>query len=296
MSTRPPSLRAIAAFEAAARHQSFAEAARELNLTTSAISHAIKGLETRLRTRLFDRAGRKVTLTAEGQTLAVRVRLSLSLLGDAFDTSPWLRRDRLVISTLASMASRIAPRLPDFQRRFGNVELELRCGSALADLTDDVDVAIRFGPGGWTGLQARHLGDESLFPVASPAFRGGDLPRTIDELHDCTLIRHPESTWRLWLHPLGYNPNDFPATLTIDDLGVALDVARQGQGVALARSWLVRDDLKAGRLVRLFDHEVSAEYSYWAVWSGGSARRALIASFVEWLAPLFAPAVIAPSA
>ncbi|MGQ0660824.1 LysR substrate-binding domain-containing protein, partial [Sphingosinicella sp.] len=257
MPARPPSLRAISAFEAAARHQSFAKAALELNLTTSAVSHAIKGLETRLRTRLFDRAGRRVALTPEGQTLAVRVRLSLSLLGDAFDTSPWLRRDRLVVSTLSSIAGRLAPSLGDFRRRFPDIELELRCGAALADLTaDEVDVAIRFGPGGWTGLQARHLGDESLFPVASPDYRDGDLPRSIEALHGCTLIRHPESTWRLWLHPLGHNPNDFPSTLTIDDLGVALDVARRGGGVALARSWLVQDDLKAGRLVRLFDDQV----------------------------------------
>jgi LysR family glycine cleavage system transcriptional activator len=290
MPARPPSLRSISAFEAAARHQSFTRAALELNLTTSAVSHAIKSLESRLRTRLFERSGRKVTLTAEGQTLAVRVRLSLSLLGDAFDAAPWLRRDRLVISTLASIAGRIAPALADFQQECRDVELDLRCGSALADLAaGDVDVAIRFGPGGWTGLQARHLGDEILFPVASPCYRGGALPRSIQELHGCTLIRHPESTWRLWLHPLGCNPGDFPSTLTIDDLGVALEVAKQGQGVALARSWLVREDLKSGRLVRLLDHEVSAEYSYWAVWSGGSARRALIGAFVEWLAPLFAP-------
>lgn len=298
MPARPPSLRAIAAFEAAARHQSFAEAARELNLTTSAISHAVKGLETRLGARLFDRAGRRVTLTPEGQTLAVRVRLSLSLLGDAFDTSPWLRRDRLVMSTLSSIAGRLAPMLTDFRKRFPDVELDLRCGAQLADLVaDDVDVAIRFGPGGWSGLQARHLGDERLFPVASPGYRGGDLPRSVEALRDCTLIRHPESTWRLWLHPLGHDPNDFPSSLTIDDLGVALDLARQGGGVALARSWLVREDLKAGRLVRLFDHEVSAEYSYWAVWGGGSARRELIASVVDWLAPLFEPdgAVTAPS-
>lgn len=288
MPVRPPSLRSISAFEAAARHASFAKAAQELNLTTSAVSHAIKGLETRLGTRLFERIGRRVNLTQEGQTLAVRVRLSLSLLSDAFDTAPWLRRDRLVISTLASIAGVLAPLLPDFQRRFPGVELELRSSSTLADLAaDDVDVAVRFGPGGWTGQQARHLADEILFPVASPNYRGGALPRTIDDLRACTLIRHPESTWRLWLHPLGHDPTDFAAPLTIDDLGVALEVARQGEGIALARSWLVRDDLKTGRLTRLFDHEVSAEYSYWAVWSGGSARRALIDSFVDWLAPRF---------
>jgi LysR family glycine cleavage system transcriptional activator len=177
MPARPPSLGSISAFEAAARHQSFTKAAAELNLTTSAVSHAIKSLEARLRTRLFDRIGRKVALTAEGQSLAVRVRLSLSLLGDAFDAAPWLRRDRLVISTLAAIAARLAPRLTGFQQGCRDVELELRSGSALADLAaGDVDVAIRFGPGGWTGLQARHLPTRSCsrwraLPIAAACCR-----------------------------------------------------------------------------------------------------------------------------
>lgn len=288
MPARPPSLRSIAAFEAAARHRSFTRAAAELNLTTSAISHAVKALETRLRTRLFERSGRTLNLTPQGQTLVTRVRLSLSLLSDAFDTSPWLRRDRLVVSTLASIGRRLAPRLGEFRDRFPNVELELRCGSALADVaSDDADVAIRFGPGGWTGLQSRHLADETLFPVASPSYRGGRLPASLSDLRDCTLIRHPESSWRLWLDPLGCDAGDFPSHLTIDDLSVGLEAAAGGVGVALARSWLVRDQLESGRLVRLLEHEVSAEYAYWAVWSGGSARRALIISFVDWVAPFF---------
>ena len=127
---------------------------------------------------LFDRAGRKVTLTAEGQTLAVRVRLSLSLLGDAFDAvAVASARPARHLHACLDRRPLSRPRLPDFQRRFGGIELELRCGSALADLTsDDVDVAIRFGPGGWTGLQARHLGDEfcsrwPALPIAAAIFR-----------------------------------------------------------------------------------------------------------------------------
>lgn len=260
-----------------------------MNLTSSAVSHAIRHLEERLRTPLFSRAHRKVALTPAGQNLAVRVRLSLALLGDAFDASPWLRRDRLVVSTLSSIARRITPTLPEFRARFPKVELELRSSTALADLTaGDVDVAIRFGPGGWTGLQSRHLRDETLFPVASPNYCGGDLPRTLDALRGATLIAHTESTWRLWLHALGEDPADFPPAVTIDNLSVALEGAAQGVGVALARSWAAQPQIESGRLVRLFDTEASAEYSYWAVWSGGSARRALIESFVEWLTPLFA--------
>src|SRR5690242_16056753 len=80
LAARPPSLRAIAAFEAAARHQSFAQAARELNLTPSAISHAVRALETRLGREVFVRQGRVVVLTEAGRAFAARIRLGLSLL------------------------------------------------------------------------------------------------------------------------------------------------------------------------------------------------------------------------
>ena len=290
MPSRPPSLRAIAAFEAAARHGSLTRAAAELNLTTSAVSHAITALEDRLQTKLLDRAHRRIALTAAGRTLAVRVRLSLALLGEAFDATPWLERGRLVLSTLTSIAERVlVPALGDFVLQFPDVTLDLRTGSALADLENDVDVAIRFGPGSWRGLQSRHLADEQLFPVASPSYRGGRLPRDLEELRACNLIAHPESSWRLWLDPFGLDFAGFGSTLAIDHAGLALAAAANGSGVALARARLARGDLESGRLVRLFDHEVSAEYSYWAVWSGGSARRDLILRFVDWVASLFTP-------
>lgn len=288
MPVRPPSLRSIAAFEAAARHQSFTRAAAELNLTTGAVSHAIKALENRLDRQLFERTGRKVALTAEGQALAVRVRLSLSLLSEAFDVSPWLRRDRLVVSALPSVAEKVLlPSLQGLREAMPEAALDLRCSVALADL-DEVDVAIRFGPGGWSALQSRHLGDERLFPVASPDYNGGRLPADLEQLKHCQLIHHPESNWRLWLDPLGLSAADFPSWLAIDDSALILQAAAGGHGVALARSRLAATDLASGRLVRLFDHEVAAEYGYWAVWSGSSPKRKLIERFVDWTADVFA--------
>lgn len=288
MPARPPSLRSIAAFEAAARQQSFTRAAAELNLTTGAVSHSIRALETRLGYPLFSRSGRRVSLTADGQALASRVRLSLALLDDVFDLAPWLRHDRLVVTTLPSIAERLLlPALADLKRAMPGVAFDLRCSSALADLDGDVDVAIRFGPGGWSGLEARHLADERLFPVASPHYRGGDLPRVPEDLARCDLIRHPDSNWQLWLDPVGLDFKDLPSTLSIDESSLVLDVAAAGHGVALARALLVAPDLDRGRLVRLFRHDVAAEYSYWAVWNGSSPKRDLIRTFVEWAKQAF---------
>src|SRR4249919_671811 len=126
MAVRPPSLRSIAAFEAAARHSSFSRAAEELNLTPGAISHAIRALEVRLDQQLFVRSGRAVSLTRAGQTLAARVRLSLGLLTDAFETMPWRSVDRLVVSTTHGIAERIfAPRLHELQAACSGASLDI---------------------------------------------------------------------------------------------------------------------------------------------------------------------------
>ncbi|NEX94761.1 LysR substrate-binding domain-containing protein [Caulobacter sp. 17J65-9] len=289
MPVRPPSLQSVAAFEAAARHQSFAKAADELNLTHGAISHAIRKLEARLGQTLFERRGRGVALTADGRSLAARVRLSLNLLGDAFAPAA-NDRQRLRVSLMPSVASRILiPRLAELQAALPGLELDLRCSSALADLAGgEADVAVRFGPGGWAGVQALALADERLVPVASPDFRGGRPPRSVEDLLDCPVIRHPESAWRLWLDPLGIDEARLPTGLAVDDAGAVLDAAAAGCGVALARVRLAEPDLAAGRLVRLFEREVSAEYGYWCVWNGGSPKRRLIEAFAERLRALMA--------
>ena len=228
---RPPSLRSVAAFESAARHGSFSKAAAELNLTPGAISHAIGALELRLDQQLFERTGRGVLLTTEGQRLAARVRLSLGLLADAFDTALWRGRDRLVVSTLSSIAQKILlPGLGALQDACAGAMLDIRCSNALADFDREVDVAIRFGPGGWRGLQSDFLGEETLFPVVSPGYRPGSWPSSQVEFQDHILIHHPESSWRLWLDPDEPDPSLSGNALYIETPALALDAAAAGHG------------------------------------------------------------------
>lgn len=285
MAFRPPSFSSIAAFEAAARHGSFTAAARELNLTQSAVSHAIKGLEARCGGRLFDRRGRGVALTAAGRRLAGKVRLSMALLGDAFDDRSRQAPELLRIATLASFAGRILlPLLADMKQAWPDLRLEILCGDALADIdSGEADLAIRFGPGGWAGLHAVRLANEWLFPVASPSYRNGDLPSMPEELAACDLISHPESAWRLWLERSGIDSDAIAPALTVNDAVLILEAAKAGLGIALARATLVETDLKAGSLVRLFDRKVPAEYSYWCVWNPSSPKRASIERFVDLL-------------
>lgn len=289
MPVRPPSLRAIAAFEAAARHESFTKAADELNLTQSAISHAIRSLELRLGVDLFDRFGRTVALTEPGRAFVSRLRLSLNLISEAFETPTRPGRARLVVAATAGIAERIlSNRLPGFLAAQPDRELELRTVTGAGEVSaGEADVAILYGAGACAGLTQRRLAGEALFPVAAP---GGDLPRRPEDLVRASLIGQPEHPWRLWLEQVGLPDLAVHATLTADNPLAALELARGGAGVCLARGLLVRDDLKAGRLVRLFEAEASLREDYTAVWNPASPRADLIRPFVDWLAATLEPA------
>jgi len=284
MPVRPPSLRAICAFEAAARHQSFSKAAVELNLTHGAVSHSIRGLEDRLGTCLFERGARGVILTEDGRVLAGRVRLSLGLLNDAFEARPRVERSKLVLSTLPAFASQIlVPRLRTFRKRHPHIELEIKATWGLAPLNDgEADIGLRYGPGSWAGLNAAKLADETIFPVVSPAYPGA-VPADPSELHAHELIVQRELPWGPWSSAAGLDMREPGSSLAIDDSLLVLEAAEAGLGIALARSVLVAPFLRAGRLRRLFDIEVASAYSYWMVWNPASPKMASIEAFRLWI-------------
>ena len=294
MPVRPPSLRAIAAFEAAARHESFTKAADELNLTQSAISHAIRSLELRLGVDLFERYGRTVILTEAGRAFVSRLRLSLNLISEAFEAPSRPGRARLVVASTAGIAERVlSARLSGFMAAQPDRELELRTVTGVGEVSaGEADVAILYGAGACAGLTQRRLAGEALFPVAAP---GADLPRRPEDLVRAPLIAQPEHPWRLWLEQVGLSDLPVHATLTADSPLAALELARSGAGVCLARGLLVRDDLKAGRLVRLFEAEAALREDYTAVWNPASPRADLIRPFVDWLAGALEPPAPAPT-
>jgi len=290
MAIRPPSLRSIAAFEAVARHGSFHKAADEINLTTSAISHSVKALETRLNQQLFNRSSTGVSLTEAGISLLARVRLSLDLLGDAFDVHPWQQDQRLIVSALPSVARRlIIPSLPDLMAAMPGLSFEVHATTAVESVESEVDVAIRFGPGRWRGVECAFIAAEELIAVASPDYWQKPLPRTAEELLPFNLILDRESSWRLWLSEEGLAIEDFQSTLKVTDSGLLVDAALEGLGVSLVRSCLVRNELRSGTLLRLFDRALPLDNAYWAVWSGSSPKRAIIQEFTRSAMKLFAP-------
>ena len=281
---RIPPLAALRAFEAVARLGGVVEAAAELHLTHSAISHQLRSLEENLGRRLLERHGRRLQLTEGGRVYALQVRYALHDLAKA--TGQVLSRshdDELVIGTLPSFGAHwLVSRLPSLLTAAPRLQVSVRASLALADLDDGgLDLAIRMGSGGWERVQQRPLFHDRLVAVASPTFNGGELPRTPAEFIRAPLLLSIEN-WRPWLECAGLAPND-PAGLHFNDSNLLLEAVRQGLGVALARQSLVHDALREGRLLRPIP--ISAPYPapYWLVWSARTAGQHKLAVFSDWI-------------
>lgn len=283
---RPPPLQALRALEAAVRHESYTLAAEELALTQSAVSHQLRELEAQLGERLFQRVGRRMMPTAHARAMATRIREGLRMLESAVDDAPQRRSPgTLHLSLLPSFAFKwLMPRLGDFHARHPEIALNVRATLDLADFRHDgVDAAIRYGKGHWDGTESALLARETLFAVASPRFLQGRLPHDLRQLKPEYLIGNPYEPWTPWLRAAGLDWPEPKPRLTIGDAALLLEAAISGQGIILTRELLSRDDLAAGRLVRLFDIALPDTSAYWLVWPKGSRKLAMIATLHEWM-------------
>jgi LysR family transcriptional regulator, glycine cleavage system transcriptional activator len=285
---RLPSLNALRAFEAAARHESFTEAAQELCVTQGAVSHQVKALEDELGCRLFNREHRRLVITSAGQSYLTVVR-------DAFDrlalgTENLLQRQNagvLTVSTSPNFASKwLVHRLGRFAEQHPAIDLRVAATLQHIDFArEDFDLAIRHGDGNWPALNVTRLCVEELFPVCSPALaRGRHALRSPADLKHHTLLHVNERRdWGTWLEAAGAAGIDFSHGPIFNQASIAIDAAVDGQGVALARSALAAWDLGAGRLVRPFALSLKVPYSYWIVCPKPTSTLPKITTFREWL-------------
>jgi LysR family glycine cleavage system transcriptional activator len=300
---RLPPLTSLRAFEAAARHLNFEKAGDELAVTASAVGQQVKSLEAWLGRPLFVRLPSKgVALTGLGERYAASISEVLDHLNEA--TARALRPDSsnvLTVSTLPSFASGwLIPRLGSLRERHPDLEVRVSVSTALTDFArEDVDVAIRSGRGGYPGLRADLLMDETFFPVCSTALLN-DPERPLREPSDLrhhTLLQEildrgmPDyyMTWSRWLTAVGVDGFDATRGPRFSHTFLALQAAASGQGVALATNVLIGDYLEAGRLARPFPHEVQGPHRYYVVCPEATADRPAIAAFRNWLLEVAAP-------
>lgn len=285
---RLPPLNALRAFEAAARHLSFTKAANELHVTQTAISHQVRQLEEYLRVPLFRRLTRKVELTAEGRLLLPGLSDGFDRLAEAVDTLAQHGDERcLTVSLTPSFGSKwLLGRLPRFWRDHADIDLRVHHSMDLVEFgRDEVDMAVRHGTGQWPGLVAERLLPVDLVPVCSPALlEVGPKLEQPNDLANHTLLHEVDyEDWTQWLTLAGAEGVDPRRGQILDDGWVMLQLAINGEGVALGSLALAADDLAAGRLVSPFDLTLSLGTSYHIVYPQGALNDPKVRAFRDWL-------------
>jgi LysR family glycine cleavage system transcriptional activator len=282
-------LRALQALEAAARHLSFARAARELHVTPAAISQQIKLLEDHIGQTLFDRS--PALRLKEGAQAVVRpLREALDLLEQVSRQLTVSHTERpLVVSLTPSFASRwLIPRLERFSSRHPDIELHLLATTRMVDFeTEQVDLAVRYGNGRYPGLHADRLRAESVAVVAHPRLAAG-LKHPSDLLgatllHNSGLNWDPTfPDWPTWIRDAGVVPAAPLRIRMFDEANLLIEAALAGLGVALLSHTLVNDELVSGRMVALFPEQPLAN-AYHFVCPPGHLARPRVVAFRQWL-------------
>lgn len=288
MRRRLPSLNALKAFEATARHESFTKAAHELCVTQGAVSQQVKGLEGDLGIRLFRRERQRLVITDAGRSYLEVVR-------DAFDrlsmgTERLLQRQKagtLTITTSPNFAAKwLVHRLGRFSEAHPEIDLRVSASIQHVDFArEDIDLAIRHGDGQWPGLHTTRLCTEELFPVCSPKLlTGRGALRSPRDIRSHTLL-HTNNTddWATWLRRVEVDGVDFKRGIIFNQASMTIDAAVDGQGIALARTALASWDLRSGRLVRPFRQALDAPYAFWIVCPKSAADLPKISTFRSWL-------------
>ncbi|GAP35536.1 LysR substrate-binding domain-containing protein [Piscinibacter sakaiensis] len=286
--SRIPPIQALLAFEALARLRSVTLAAEELAVTPSAVSHRIRQLETQLGLKLFVRGD--FSLGAEGSAYLARVREALAVLqqvpaGDRAGPAPV--RLRLGVTPTFSREL-LLPRLALFRHAYPEVELTLLVGvPGAGQMNPEADLEVSFGPAPLAGVESMMLMADEVSPVCSPdvlhALGPVDGFASTEALDAARLIRTPLEPWRTWFRACGIDRPEPTSGAQFNDLGLVLDAAVAGFGVALMRLRLGRAWLDSGRLVRLSPRSVPSPHAYHLGWKPGTLQRWECAAFVDWL-------------
>lgn len=297
MRHRLPSLNALKAFEAAARHGGVSAASRELNVTPGAISRQIALLEAHFNARFFVRHRRGLRLTQKGQQY-------FEAISDAFDridaasarlTAPG-SASRLSVRALTTFATEwLIPRIGAFRALHPGIDFRLDASLKNVDFdADEVDICVTdfYASGvrgveeGRRGLRCDRLFVPVFFPVCSPALIAGGPPlRQPQDLSRHTLLysQIQVPNWQAWLETAGVEGIDPGAGLRFENSSLSFRAAREGAGVALGQRLFLHDDIARGDLIAPFDLTLVGDRTYFLVYPEARADEPAIVAFREWI-------------
>lgn len=287
--SKAPTNQSLRSFEAAARHLSFKQAAEELYVTPTAISHQVKGLETQLECRLFERRARQVELTRQGQELYLTLRQAFADIDTCIERIRVMGTREVVTLGLGPIIGTrwLAPRLGDFWRQHDDIDLRLHhTAFPLKQSSDQFDLAIAWGSGHWPGLEVSAFIDIEVTPVMSPQLAPPADPAA---LLDYPLVHERDRQgWRQWLEAAGVDApgvdtSDTQYGTVVDDANLVLQTALNGQGVVLGILPFVEDDIRAGRLLRPFDLAVDPGQAYYLINARSRVDKPAVRTVRDWL-------------
>ncbi|WLQ15333.1 LysR family transcriptional regulator [Hahella aquimaris] len=278
-------LNAIRAFEAAARHLSFTQAAIELCVTQAAVSHQVKVLEERLNVKLFKRLPRGLMITPEGEALLPTVNQAFDRMSEALSRLEGGQvREVLTLGAVGTFAvGWLLPRLADFQQQHPFVEVRLSTNNNRVDIAaEGLDYAIRFGDGAWHGVDAAPLFEAPLTPLCIPAL--AETLRTPEDLSGHTLLRsYRANEWSNWFAAAGMaQPANLIKGIVFDSSIAMMEAALQGVGVALAPPLMFARHLASGTIQQPFSCFIS-EGGYWLTRLKSRSPTPAMEAFRDWM-------------
>ena len=284
MTTRIPPIQCLVTFEALARLRSVTQAADELFVTPSAVSHRVRQLEQILGAKLFGRAD--FSLTTEGSEYLAHVREGLAVL-ERFpgkDGAQGKRKLRVAV-TPTFARSILMPRLRAFIEAYPEIDLTLQVSIPLLDVVaEDADLMIRFGTGRYADVEHVCVMTDEVTPLAAPRYIREHGPfDSIEELQSAKLLKSPLEPWRTWFLAHGVDTDEPAEGSSFNDIGLMCDAAAQGLGVALIRLKLGEPWLKNGSLERISPRNVPSPHAHYLCWRTGTMDRWECAAFTEWL-------------
>lgn len=281
-------LNALRAFEAAARHLSIKDAAAELCVTPSAISHQLRGLENSLGLTLMRRVGARLELTEAGSKLSPSLTESFKKMIDAVGE---LKHERsngpLRLSMLPTFAAHwFSPRLTSYPFERTGFDLLISTTQEVVDLSTGVaDAAVRQGHGKWDGLRADLLFDEHVSLFGAPSLSFASLEELREGLKGRTLFlsHYRKENFDCWNSTLPGGPIRPASIMMVDSSGLALRAAMDGAGVALAGAELAAFDVSVGRLNALCSHHFDTKCGYYLVYPEIFARDRRVRNLSKWI-------------
>jgi LysR family glycine cleavage system transcriptional activator len=289
-----PPLRCLKAFDAVARHQSITRAASEENVSQSAISQSISQLERLVGTRLLDRALRPATLTEQGKAFHLTITDTIGRLSSEVDklqaSSRGDKKSITISCNLGFATYWLMPRLGEFSQQYPEVTLNVMTTyQGAADFQPGVDIAIRFGNGGWPEGDGTLLFKEQLVPTCSSGYlaRHGaiDSPEELIE-HNLINVQTTDPSWLGWQYYFNHFDvlnADRANGSWFSNYVQAVQATVAGEGVMLGWQSVIGDLVSTHQLVAAVDASIELSSGYHALVSRQAKTKMILGDFVEWL-------------